>query len=66
MKMHSRKFFQLLASSAIALVALAGGADLAGNQVAAQEVTNASSGSVVQLPVSQGQLIRLDRPITST
>lgn len=65
MKMHSRKFFQLLASSAIALVALAGGADLAGNQAAAQEVTNASSGSVVQLPVSQGQLIRLDRPITS-
>ncbi|MFM9845198.1 MAG: type II and III secretion system protein family protein [Dongiaceae bacterium] len=28
-------------------------------------MTNASSGSVVQLPVSQGQLIRLDRPITS-
>ena len=65
MKMHSRKFFQLLASSAIALVAFAGGVDLAGNQAAAQEVTNASSGSVVQLPVSQGQLIRLDRPITS-
>ena len=65
MKMHSRKFFQLLASSAIAIVAIAGYADLAGNQAAAQEVTNASSGSVVQLPVSQGQLIRLDRPITS-
>lgn len=65
MKMHSRKFFQLLASSAIAIVAIAGYADLAGHQAAAQEVTNASSGSVVQLPVSQGQLIRLDRPITS-
>ncbi|HEX6093372.1 MAG TPA: type II and III secretion system protein family protein [Dongiaceae bacterium] len=63
--MHSRKFFQLLASSAIAIVAIAGYADLAGHQAAAQEVTNASSGSVVQLPVSQGQLIRLDRPITS-
>ena len=47
MKMHSRKFFQLLASSAIALVAFAGGVELAGNQAAAQEVTNASSGSVV-------------------
>ena len=65
MKMYSRKFFQLLASSAIAIVAIAGYADLAGHQAAAQEVTNASSGSVVQLPVSQGQLIRLDRPITS-
>jgi pilus assembly protein CpaC len=65
MKMNSRKFFQLLASSAIAIVAIAGYADLAGHQAAAQEVTNASSGSVVQLPVSQGQLIRLDRPITS-
>ncbi len=65
MKMHSRMIFQLLASTAIAIVAIAGGADLAGNQAAAQEVTNASSGSVVQLPVSQGQLIRLDRPITS-
>jgi len=65
MKMHNRKFIRLLASTALALVAIAGGADLIGNYAAAQEVTNASSGSVVQLPVSQGQLIRLDRPITS-
>jgi pilus assembly protein CpaC len=65
MTMHSRKFIRLLASTAIALVALAGTTDLVGGRADAQEVTNASSGSVVQLPVSQGQLIRLDRPITS-
>jgi pilus assembly protein CpaC len=38
---------------------------LIGDRAAAQEITNASSGSVVQLPVSQGQLIRLDKPVTS-
>jgi pilus assembly protein CpaC len=65
MKMHSRSYIQLLASSAIALMALVGVADLPGGDAAAQEVTEATSGSVVQLPVSQGQLIRIDRPITS-
>ncbi len=65
MTMHSRKFIRLLASTALALVALAGTSDLVSGGAVAQQVTNAASGSVVQLPVSQGQLIRLDRPITS-
>jgi pilus assembly protein CpaC len=65
MTTHNRKFIRLLASTALALVALAGTCDLLGGQATAQQVTNAASGSVVQLPVSQGQLIRLDRPITS-
>lgn len=65
MKMYNRKFIRLLASTALAVVALAGSADFIGGRAAAQEVTNASSGSVIQLPVSQGQLIRIDRPITS-
>jgi len=65
MTMHSRKFIRLLASTAVALVVTAGTAELIGGEAAAQQVTNAASGSVVQLPVSQGQLIRLDRPITS-
>src|SRR5262245_2884420 len=65
MTMHNRKLIRLLASTALALVVLAGTSDLIGGGAAAQQVTNAASGSVVQLPVSQGQLIRLDRPITS-
>lgn len=58
------KTSQLLAGSALALLMLAT-APLPIQSAMAQETKRVASGQTINIPVSQGQLLRIDRPVTS-
>jgi pilus assembly protein CpaC len=54
-----------LAASALALLMLATAPVAVDSTALAQQVTRAQSGSTLQVAVSQGQLVRIDKPVSS-